>query len=145
MLRRLVAYSLGSVVAAICSELAFVVVYGLLGAGNVVASAAGFVGGAVPNYVVNRRFVWSDRRGRRRSSELALYWGTAAVSFAASVVATGAAERWARSLTAGHAWRVALVAGAYLAVAGVLFVVKFVVFHVVVFTPEGAGVPPTRS
>jgi putative flippase GtrA len=145
VLRRLVAYSLGSVVAATCGEVAFVAVYGWLAAGNVAASAAGFVGGAIPNYVVNRRWVWGDRRGRRPRNELLLYWGTALASFATSVGVTGLAEGWARSLATTHAWRVALVAVAYLAVAGVFFVVKFAVFHVLVFTPAASAAPPTTS
>lgn len=141
LLRRLVTYSLGSVVAATCGELAFIAVYGWLAAGNVAASAAGFVGGAVPNYIVNRRWVWGDRRGRRPRSESLLYWTVALCSFGASVEVTDRAEDWARSLTDDRAWRVLLVAGAYLAVAGVFFVVKFVLFHFLVFT--GAG--PTTT
>ncbi len=69
--RRLTAYSAGSVVAAVVGELAFVLTYGGLHAGTTWASAAGFVGAAVPNYILNRRWAWSDRRGRSRRAEVA--------------------------------------------------------------------------
>lgn len=141
MWRRLVAYSLGSVVAASCGEGAFVLVYGWLGAGTWAASAAGFVGGAIPNFVVNRRWVWGDRRGRRRGAELGLYWGIATTSYLASVAATAATGSWARGLTDDRTWRVVAVAAAYLGVSGVFFLAKFVVFHLVVFTPPAAEVP----
>jgi putative flippase GtrA len=154
MVRRVVGYSLGSVIAAITSEAAFLLTYGPGGAGPALASAAGFVGGAVPNYVLNRRWAWSDRRGRDRGTEIGLYAAVALASYGASVLATRTAETWARHRTADHGSRVLLVGAAYLAVSGVFFVVKFVLYHFAVFTggpADGAqtrrssGVPPTRS
>jgi len=152
--QRIAGYSLGSVIAAITSEVAFLAAYGPGGAGPALASAAGFVGGAVPNYILNRRWAWADRRGRRRRNEILLYLAVALCSYGASVLATRAAQRWARHLTADHAWRVLLVGAAYLAVSGVFFVIKFLLYHFAVFTAApGSGaqsrraetVPPTRS
>lgn len=136
LLRRVIGYSLGSVIAATIGELSFITVYGWLAAGNVAASFAGFVGGAVPNYILNRRWVWSDRRGRRPVEEVVLYWAVALASFGASVGVTDVAEDWAAHLTDDRTWRVLLVAAAYLAVAGVFFVAKFVLFHFLVFTAK---------
>jgi putative flippase GtrA len=152
--QRIAGYSLGSVIAAITSEVAFLAAYGPGGAGPALASAAGFVGGALPNYFLNRRWAWADRRGRRRRNEIVLYTIVALASYGASVLATRAAEHWAHDLTADHTWRVLLVGAAYLAVSGVFFVVKFGLYHFAVFTAEpGSGapshqpetVPPTRS
>jgi putative flippase GtrA len=137
--RRILGYSAGSVIAAVTSELAFLAAYGPGGAGPALASAAGFVGGAVPNYFLNRRWAWSDRRGRRGRTEVALYTAVAVSSYLASVAVTAAAESWARHLVPGHDARVLLVGAAYLAVSGVFFVVKFVLYHVAVFTPEEPG------
>jgi putative flippase GtrA len=137
--RRIFGYSAGSVIAAATSEVAFLLAYGPVGAGPALASAAGFVGGAVPNYVLNRRWAWSDRRGRRQRDEVALYAGVAVASYAVSVVVTRAAQGWARHAVSTHGERVLLVGGAYLAVSGVFFVVKFVLYHFAVFTPGGPG------
>jgi putative flippase GtrA len=154
MVRRVAGYSAGSVIAAITSEAAFLLTYGPGGGGPALASAAGFVGGAVPNYVLNRRWAWSDRRGRNRRTEVTLYAAVALATYGASVLATRTAETWARHRTADHGSRVLLVGAAYLAVSGVFFVVKFVLYHFTVFTGGPAAgarprrssrVPPTRS
>jgi putative flippase GtrA len=131
---RFAGYGLGSVVAAATSEIAFVVVYAWAHGGTLGASAAGFVGGAIPNYILNRRWAWRDRTGRSRGSEITLYAAVALASFGASVVATRWAEHWARHLTADATWRVLLIAGAYLATSGVFFLAKFVLYDLIVFT-----------
>lgn len=133
--RRVVGYSAGSVIAAATSEAAFVVVLGWLHGGTTWASAAGFVGGAVPNYVLNRRWAWSDRRGRDRRSEIVLYATVAVTTFVASAVATHWAQLGARQLTSNHGWTVFLTALAFLGVSGVFFVLKFVLYERVVFVP----------
>ena len=136
LMQRIVGYSLGSVIAAITSEVAFLAAYGIGGVGPALASAAGFIGGAVPNYILNRRWAWADRRGRGRRNEILLYAAVALSSYGASVLGTRAAEHWARHLTDDHIWRVLLVGAAYLAVSGVFFVIKFVLYHFAVFTAE---------
>jgi putative flippase GtrA len=130
---RLGRYALGSVVAVVCSEVAFVACYatGLLG--STASSAVAFVAGAIPNYVLNRSWAWG-RRGRVRiGREVVGYVLVSLVSFGASALATGWASRVAPRLTSSHAQVTALVAGAYLATYGVLFVAKFVVYQLVIF------------
>jgi putative flippase GtrA len=148
LVRRVTGYSAGSVIAMFTSELAFAGVFGYLHGGTAWASFAGFVGGAVPNYFLNRRWAWQDRKGRSRRQELILYFAVAIASFLVSIVVTDWAEGWARHLTTTHSIEVVLVAAAYLAVSGVFFVGKFVAYEFLVFTkgPEeraakrGAGV-----
>jgi putative flippase GtrA len=141
LVRRLAGYGLGSVVAATTSEIAFVIAYAFLHAGTVGASGAGFIGGAIPNYILNRRWVWHDRTGRSRRSEVVLYSVVSLVSFLVSVVVTRGAEDWARHLTPDKNWRVVMIGGAYLASSGIVFVAKFVLYDLVVFTkgPSGRG------
>jgi putative flippase GtrA len=133
--RRVTGYSAGSAIAAVTSELAFAAAYGWGHAGTTAASAIGFLGGAVPNYLLNRRWAWrDDRRGRSRGQEIALYTAVAVASFVVSALATSWAEDAAQSVTASAGWRVTLVALTYLAVSGVFFAAKFVVYELVVFT-----------
>jgi putative flippase GtrA len=136
--RRIFGYSAGSVIAASTSEAAFVIALGPLHAGTTWASAAGFVGGAVPNYILNRKWAWPDRRGRDRRTEITLYAIVALATFLASAVVTHWAETAARQITDDRAWTVVLTALAYLGVSGVFFVIKFVLYERVVFTPERA-------
>lgn len=135
VVRRIFGYSAGSVIAAATSEAAFVLVLGPLHGGTTWAVAAGFVGGAVPNYILNRKWAWPDRRGRDRLSEITLYAAVALASFVASAVATHWAEAGARHLTGDRGWTVVLTALAYLAVSGLFFVVKFVLYERIVFMP----------
>ena len=139
--RRVMGYSAGSVIAAATSEAAFVIVLAWLHGGTTWASAAGFVGGAVPNYILNRRWAWSDRRGRDRRSEIALYAAVAITTFVASAVATHWAQLGARQVTLDHGWTVLLTALAFLGVSGVFFLLKFVLYERVVFVPTA---PPRR-
>jgi putative flippase GtrA len=143
--RRLTGYSAGSVVAATTGELAFVLTYGWLHAGTTWASAAGFVGAAVPNYILNRRWAWSDRRGRSRRAEIILYAVVAMSSFAAAALTTHWAEAGAVRLFPQRSWQTAVLAGAYLAVSGVFFLIKFALYERVVFAPATVEPHPVET
>lgn len=138
LVRRITGYSAGSLIAAFTSELAFAAAFGVFGLGTTWSSLVGFVGGAVPNYVLNRRWAWKGRRGRSRRSELVLYVVVSVATFLTAAVVTEVAETWARGLHVAAAWRVMLVAGAYLAASGVFFAAKFVAYELVVFTDRPA-------
>ncbi|RFS83441.1 GtrA family protein [Actinomadura spongiicola] len=134
-------YTVGSVLAAVLSEATLLLTYGpgLLGPGA--ASVVAWGAGAALNYVLNRWWAWG-RRGRASLwRELVPYWVIAVASMVLSAWATGAADRFAPRLVESDALRTAFVGGAFLAVYGVMFVVKFVLFHYFVF----AGAPTTRS
>jgi putative flippase GtrA len=133
--RRITGYSAGSVVAATTGELAFVATFGWVHAGATWATAAGFVGGAVPNYILNRRWAWPDRRGRSRRTEIGLYVAVVVCSFAAAAVTTHWVEAGTRQMYRDRALQTVLVSAAYLAISGVFFVLKFVLYELVVFTP----------
>jgi putative flippase GtrA len=138
LIRRLTGYSASSLVATVMGELAFVLTYGVLRGGTTWASAAGFVGGAIPNYVLNRRWAWADRRGRSRRTEVLLYAAVALGSFAAAALTTHFVEAGVVRLFPQRSWQTAVLAGAYLAVSGVFFLVKFALYERVVFVPETA-------
>lgn len=139
LVRKVTGYSAGSVIAAFTSELAFAGSFGALHVGTTLASLIGFIGGAIPNYVLNRRWAWKDQGSRSRRSEILLYAAVSIASFAASAVVTDYAEHWARGFTVARGWQVVLVATAYLAVSGVFFVGKFVAYELIVFTKGPGG------
>jgi len=110
----------------------FAVAFGL-GLGNVPANVLAFVAGAVPNWILNRSWAW-QRKGRvhvRR--EIILYAVVSALSLAASSAATGWADHEVPAVTPNHTLQVLLVACAYIATYGVLFVAKYVVYELVIF------------
>lgn len=133
-------YTVGSVLAAVASEATLLLTYGpgLLSPGA--ASVAAWGAGAGLNYVLNRRWAWG-RRGRASLwRELVPYWGIAVASMAISAWATGVADRLGPRIIESEGLRTAFVGGVFLAVYGLMFVVKFVLFHYLVF----AGGPDTR-
>ncbi len=136
LVRRVTGYSAGSVVAIIVSEAGFAAALGWGHTGTTIASAVGFVGGAIPNYILNRRWAWRDRRGRDRRAEILLYMTVALSSFVVSAVVTHWAEDWARRLVDDRGGQVAFTTAAFLAVSAAFFVVKFVIYETFVFTKQ---------
>lgn len=139
--RKITGYSAGSVIALICSQAAFAATLGWAHRGTTISSAVGFVGGAIPNYILNRRWAWRDRRGRDRRSEVTLYM---AVSFATFIVSAGVThfvKEWATHVTADRGGIVGLTTLSYLAVSALFFVLKFFIYEILVFRkhPSGAG------
>jgi putative flippase GtrA len=135
-------YTIGSIVAAVVSEIAFAACFGG-GLGTTPSTVIAFVAGAIPNWTLNRRWAWR-RTGRLNfRREVAGYALTSVVSLVAAAVATGWVNHWVHSLTHDHTIRVIMVTAAYLATYGVLFVAKFAVYEMVIFTerrrPEPAG------
>ena len=71
LMARIGKYTTGSVVAAISSEVTFIVVYGA-GVRSTISTFVAFLAGAIPNYFLNRRWAW-QRSGRAHRREVALY------------------------------------------------------------------------
>ena len=126
-------YALGSVVAAVSSALTFELVY-VLGAGTTVCSISAFVAGAIPNWILNRRWTWK-RKGRP-------VWGREIGGYVAislvSLVSTSAATAWASHhvgwIPPHYGLRAAALTATYMAVVAVLFVVKFGLYEYWVFS-----------
>lgn len=133
LVRRITGYSAGSVVALLLSQFAFYVAYDLGHSGTAIASACGFVGGAVPNYILNRRWAWRDRRGHSRRNEISLYAAVAVASFFSSWACTNWMANVAWHLTANKHVHGLLVQLAYFGVSAAFFVIKFFIYETVVF------------
>jgi len=137
---RLAKYTAGSAVATVISELAFLVVYGVAGAGTRLAGVVAFVAGAIPNWTLNRRWTW-QRRGRPRLGREVLPYVVVVIATAVAATAfSGLADDWVRGLATPRSFQVALVGMAYLLPYGAVFLLKFLLFERVVFSG-----PPARS
>jgi putative flippase GtrA len=135
---RLWRYSASSVIAALTSAVVFAAVYAV-GAGTLAANVLAFLAGAVPNWVLNRTWAW-QRRGRVRvRREVLLYAVVSLLSLLASTTITTWVGRVAPSVTSDRAAQVALVAGAYVATYGVLFVAKYLIYDLVVFAGDSSA------
>jgi putative flippase GtrA len=137
---RVVRYSAGSVVAVVVSEATLTLLVGVARLSAGPAAVLAFCAGAVPNWVLNRRWAW-ERTGRVRLRELGPYVLIVLATLVATAGASAAVDAATRHVS--HWVAVVAVDGAYIAATGLMFVVKFVLFDRLVFTEPALGRPAT--
>lgn len=122
---KLLRYLTGSVVATVCSEVAFVLLYGVLGVGTTWSSILSWLAGAVPNFWLNRNWAW-QRKGRPSfRDEVAPYVAIIVVTLVLATVTTHLVDTWLQQQGTSHATRVVLVATVFLGVYVVVFAIRF--------------------
>jgi len=118
-------YAGGSVVATACSELTFVVVYGPLHVGPAWSSFLAWLAGAVPNYWLNRSWTW-QRQGRPSlRHEILPYLVIIGLTLLLATLVTRAVDAALTNADIASSARVVLVAGAFLGVYAVMFVLRY--------------------
>lgn len=120
-------------IALVTSIVVFAVLY-VLGLGTTACSVLAFVAGAVPNWVLNRRWAWKLRGRVAFGREIIGYVAISVLALVSSSLATGWTQAQVQSIPAHHGVRVTLVTASYVAVQGILFVLKFVVYEHWVFS-----------
>jgi len=128
-------YAVGSVIAFGLSNIFFALFYWATDK-PVAASVAGFVAGAIPNWILNRRWAW-QQTGRPPAKQIVTY----ALVSAVVLVTTSLATKWTNHEVA-HVWhvenhhglRLIIVTAAYVAVTVALFFAKFVIYEFWVFS-----------
>jgi putative flippase GtrA len=115
----------GSVVATVCSEVAFVVLYGPLHVGPTWSSVVGWLAGALPNYWLNRAWAW--RRTGRPSvrHELLPYAAIILFTLVLAILTTKGVDHLMRAHDTASGLRVGTVAVVFLGVYVVVFVARF--------------------
>lgn len=118
-------YAGGSVVATVCSEVAFVLLYGVLHVSTGWSSVVSWLAGALPNYWLNRRWAWqrTDRPSLRR--EILPYATIILITLLIATAATGAADHAVNGSDLSHQTRVVLVAAVFFGVYVVMFALRF--------------------
>jgi putative flippase GtrA len=138
-------YAIGSAVALLTS----VIVFALLldaGVGTTADSILAFIAGALPNWILNRRWAWERTGEMDIAREVVGYTLISLIALAASSAGTGWTDALLRHhLGQQHALRVLLVTLAYVVVQGLLFVAKFVAYDRWVFTEGGRFRAALRS
>ena len=125
LIGKLLRYAAGSLVATVCSYATFVFCYGLVHTGTAVASTIGWLAGAIPNYWLNRSWTWRRRGRPALAKELLPYIAIVLVTVLLAVMATGLAERLLLRADVDQPWRTVLVSATFLAVYGVVFLLRF--------------------
>jgi putative flippase GtrA len=130
---RITRYTLGSVVAAATSAIVFAILY-VMGAGTTACSIVAFLAGAIPNWILNRRWAWRVQGRIAFGREIVAYVIVSALTLFITAETTAWTQRHVQSIPAHHGIRVLLVTASYLAVFAVLFVARFTVYEVWIFS-----------
>jgi putative flippase GtrA len=126
---KLLRYFTGSVVATVCSEVVFVLLYGALGVGTTWSSVVSWLAGAVPNFWLNRNWAW-QRTGRPSlRGEVLPYTAIIVLTLVLATVATHGADVWLQGRDVSDSVRVFLVAAVFLSVYVVVFVLRYVLLE----------------
>jgi putative flippase GtrA len=140
---RLSRYTAGSIVAFVISEATLILCFGTGLMGAAPASAVSFVAGAIPNYLLNRSWVWKRRGSVPIRRELLPYMLVSAATLVIAAIATSLAAAIAPP---GHRAQTLFVAIAYFITYGLLFVAKFAVFQRFIFADTAtSNALPTLS
>jgi putative flippase GtrA len=133
---KLTRYAIGSVVALATSVVVFALLL-TIGVGTTPDSILAFVAGAVPNWVLNRRWAWQRTGKMDVRREVIGYTAISLVALAASSAATGWVDTLVRHHYAHqHLLRVTLVTLTYIVVQALLFVAKFIAYDLWVFAEK---------
>jgi putative flippase GtrA len=112
-------YSAASVVGVCVGTPVLVFLYGVLGWNEIAANLVSVTCGAIPNYLINRRWTWHQTGKNRLWGEVVPFWVMSALGMIASLFAVHYADnRWGTTLA---------VTLANLAGFGLLWVAKFLV------------------
>jgi putative flippase GtrA len=126
--RKLLRYGTGAIIATVCSQATFLVLYGPVNASTTVSSVCAWFAGAVPNYCLNRSWTWG-RRGRPSfSRELAPYAAIVLGTLGLAIVATAAGAAVLSRTSISDSTQTFLVSGIYFMVYAVMFVFRFLLF-----------------
>jgi putative flippase GtrA len=145
--KKVTKYAIGSVIALATSIVVFALMYVALGGKHTtICSIGAFVAGAVPNWILNRRWAWKIKGEVAFLREIVAYIAISGVVLVASSLGTGAMQSWVKGhVTPHHGIRVILVTGAYVFVQAVLFGAKFVVYEKWVFSGQSRLRAAVRS
>jgi putative flippase GtrA len=130
--RKVTRYAIGSVFALLTSVVVFALLY-VLHVGTTACSIAAFVAGALPNWILNRRWAWKIRGKVNFWREVVAYVVISVLVLVASSAATGWAQDQVQGIAPGHGIRVILVTASYVAVQAFFFAAKFLVYEHWVF------------
>lgn len=130
---RITRYTIGSIVAATTSAIVFAVLY-VLGLSTTACSVVAFVAGAIPNWILNRRWAWSIKGRVAFGREICGYIVVSALTLLASSEATAWTQHQVQSIPSHYGIRVTLVTGSYVAVFAALFLIRFVIYEHWIFS-----------
>jgi putative flippase GtrA len=142
---KLTRYTIGSLVAFATSAIVLPLLY-VLGFSTTVCATGAFVAGAIPNWVLNRRWAWAVQGKVNFWRQIVAYIGISVVQ----LVATSLTTAWAnhhlvQGIQPGNGLRALVIDISYLLVFVVFFVGKFAVYEFWIFSDRAGLRAAVRS
>lgn len=135
--KKAIKYTLVSVISVAVSQTVFLGVYGGLEWTAKSSSVLATSVGAVPSYVLNRRWAWGKSGKSHFWKEIVPFWVLAFIGLAFSTWTSDFAETYVESHhNLSRSVQTLVVQGAYLGAFAVLWVVKFVIFNKIIFVQD---------
>ncbi len=118
-------YVAGSALATVCSEAAFLLLYGAMEATPAVASTIGWLAGAIPNYWLNRTWTWRRRGRPSLTGEVLPYVAIVLGTVLLAALTTSLVDSALTGAQVASGLRLTLVGATFLAVYGAVFLLRF--------------------
>lgn len=129
-------FAAGTVVSTACSQLTFVLLFGVLKTSASVSGGAAFLAGAVPNFLIHRFWTWRRSGPVRMRRELLPYLAVITFSGLVAIGITTGTDRRLGGTIDDHAVRTAVLMVAFTISYLPLFVLKFALLDRLVFGCE---------
>ena len=142
--RKLLRYSMASVVAVIVSVICLAVFNGLIGLSAWISGTLATAIGAVPSYEMNRKWAWGKSGKSHLMKEVVPFWALAFLGWGLSTISVFVMEGYAKHHQFSHLQRTASVELVYIGAFGVLWVGKFMIFNKVLFVHGHHEIPPAE-
>ena len=137
-LRKLVKYSMVSLVSILVSQITQLVAFFLTHNG-VLSSLIAVVAGTVPNYELNRRWTWKKNGPSHVWREIVPFWVMSFIGLVFSTVCVYLAEQWAEDRDLSKARTAFLLNLSSLAAFGLLWIGKFLIINHLLFHRDHLG------
>ncbi len=131
-------FAAGTAVSTACSQLAFVLLFGVLEASATVSGAVAFVAGAVPNFLIHRFWTWQRRGPVGMRRELLPYLAVIIFSGLVAIGVTAGVDRLIGATINDRALRTVVLVVAFNTSYLPLFILKFALLDRLVFGGEEA-------
>jgi putative flippase GtrA len=140
--RKLIRYSMVSVIAVSVSVVVLAILHGLLNWTAFWSNIGATAVAAVPSYELNRRWAWGKSGKSHLWKEVVPFWVLAFIGLAFSTYWAVAADHLAKSHHVSHLARTVIVEGAVISAFGVLWIAKFIIFNKILFVHHPQDLEP---
>jgi putative flippase GtrA len=128
--RKMLRYTMVSLISFVISVTLITITYGILRLGSeVVCTFVSNVLAGIPNYFLNRKWVWKKGGRSHLWREVVPFWALSITGILFALFTASLAQHFSNTHHLQHLARTVVVVGANVAAFGILWVLKFLIFN----------------